>query len=245
VEELKKLPQGTEVVSAYMTVRLGGLKSYSWSVYHNLTSLFYGGPTETLHTRIIINGVTVREVEWVDGGSTIITDISNPTPPFDTNSSMGFVLMGKRIKSENIYLPIFDDFRTQESGYYKSYGAGLSVGSSDITDEVQKIVSVKSAMQALINEAREDDCGEFFLWPTRAGVTMETGISGLSAYAQSLLPTQSVSFSTSGASGPTSRVYNASGHSLAWDNLTAGHILMSVRIPGEASVFPIILPALY
>jgi len=226
---------GAVCVEAFAEAVFSGVQSSQWSIYHKTIGL-YGAGSIYWEGYYYHNGVKVahRVIE----NSIVTYDESNADPGVSSTGSIAYQAIGKRLKTGNIYLPRQERFEPVPGGVYYSYGGGLAVGGS-ITSGVRTRINVTNVINGMLGAA-DDQATEFFLWPSRAGVTPQSSASSLASYAYSLLPTLSGSASRD-VDGYWTRIWTQANERVTWDSVSLGNIFARFRL-ADGSVVTNLIP---
>lgn len=248
-EILKRVPDGTTIVSAYLQVRFNGLTRKRWEIdlsdrYRRMaTSAIIG--TDYRSYTITVNDQVVKDYAGFQVGNYSNT---YSMPSLETEASVGFYLAGYRNSSENIFFRFSYDKKLEENpdltneqkatlrdnltgdvnnGDWKSFGSSIST--SNIESGKWGLVDIKDALQALVDDARTSEYRNLQLWPS-LGVSFTSSESGLSGFLQSLDATTSISHSVID-DWFLSYTYTASGQLVEFDSIEVGNIMFKMRLP--------------
>ena len=239
----RSMPEGTTILEAKARVRVGGLAAVSWSADVTIGPYDHKESVPTADYRswsYSEGGVPIRQYEEDEGTPT--TDYTNPSPPLpDEGATVGFRLVGRRLKSRTIQLAD-GTFATVQDATYRSYGAALSVGALD-ADE-WGLVDFKGVLQDLLDEGRLGEEVEFELWPTISGLDPDESEADLASFLRAQFGARSASVITGGP-GRWGYSLSATGAFVSYDSLEIGTVLYRYRLPSGAVgewVLPVFQP---
>jgi len=209
-KKIMRLLRGATCIEAKARVRFQGLSFYSWSM-----------------RRETLNGVIVEDSRIINGTETVgeSFDLSELAT---ASGTMGFSLVGRRRITRNItsWNGTEMDFL---DGDFRGFPASI-VGGSVQSDE-WSIVDVTNVVQSMIDD-KDSTFLDYYLWPSRAGVTTESDASDLSGYLEGLIPTGSSSIAYEGEDDDIRIINEVSGSYAEWDSLDIQKVYARFDIPG-------------
>lgn len=191
---LASWPSGTECVEAKAIVLASNLLRWDWDFIWNFGRDHNGDLRIrlkiTINGRVVFDTESVNGVELYDDGEGWESGVPGKITGRD-EGEVGFELMGITRDAKNAVTRDTGDTLSVPDDRLISISGGTAIGGT-IKSGKQSEVDVTNAVQALLS-ARTNRAAEFFLFPTRAGVTPQSKEGRLASFLKAIGPTLSAS----------------------------------------------------